>query len=214
MQRVPIVPAQRVRKISRKRSRSFNKVTSDDKSVVVSERKEVPGSSKEKRMVRMTTPQMPTLMDTEKVMYEYVRFECELLGAKSELLILNALQNLTKLFRDAPAFSMMINKQRLIAIAQSKRVANPEKWTVDIAKTFGKLMTVIRQGVLITSPTTSSSLLSSNHTGPIKKRKYRGGETMAPKPADVKSAAIQLLKLSPKCGPMASPLSNISVASS
>ena len=225
MQRVAILPAQRVRKISRKRSRSFEKVTQDDRSVTLSKRKEISSSTAaSSSRLRRPASQMPVLMDTEKAMYEYVRFECELLAAKNELLILNALQNLTNLFRDLPAFSMMINKQRLVKIAHSKREADPKKWTIEIAKTFGKLMAVIRKGLLMkmtttpfvvssVSPSTSSMLSLPKHAITVKKRKLEGEK--AQKSVDVKSAAMQLLKLSPKCGPLANPSSNVrAIASS
>ena len=193
------VPAVSVRKVSyddqrgKKRSRSFTK----SKGHTLREREEETkiGEVEDKKIRgNVSSDKMfsPLLLDINRCYIEYSSNEAALLNAKTIVPMRKAMQNLMKLFTLVPTLAAIIGKKRLVYLARAKRAENPEKWNVNVAKTFGKLMKTIDDSMKVcgggSTPSTSQPIRL-----PMKKRRKKKTLTK-----EDKNAALQLLQLSPK----------------
>jgi hypothetical protein len=77
-------------------------------------------------------------------MAEWIKLEAKFLASTSEVSALNSMQQMRDMLIQIPALSVLIRKDRVLQLGKSKRSVNPDRWSAQMAKSFGKLiMTVV-----------------------------------------------------------------------
>lgn len=71
---------------------------------------------------------------------DYMKLEAKFLASTSEVSALHTMQQMRDVLIQVPALAVLTGKPRLLQMAKSKRSINPDRWSEQMARSFGKLI--------------------------------------------------------------------------
>ena len=124
----------------------------------------VPSSKKRSREEIVSTSEMMEKYSSE--FEAYMKLEAKFLASTSEVSALHVMQQMRDLLIQVPAVSVLVGKNRLLQMAKSKRSINPDRWSEQMAKSFGKLILTLCMSVKRYNSTKRIKMMSTSVSSP------------------------------------------------